>query len=383
MKKIRVIAILTTAVCGFYFTSVAQTDTKTTTDKDKQTTTQSSQSKMQSNDRQQSDEISLSATPTAEKSSQGYKVQMWVLPEEGTSSTNFDTRYDSKSTKTGTDGYKHSMDKSKSKTTGSGTDYDRTPSTGTTGNTGAGVSGNVGTTGAGVQGNVGTTGAGVQGNVGTTGTDASGKVGTTGTGVSGKVGTTGTDATAKVGTTGAGVSGSVGTTGTTTQTDQSARTETARNENPAFNNQDFNDTVAAGTTSKTDLTDDWHARANPIGQDAGMEREKSTVVVKVIEESTGKEVNAEDIELKVITPSKRSITADLRHKDDHHTGELALTENGTYSVQTTIKTDDNKEVVIPFTFENKTDQFSDDLNNRNDNIDNDLNKDNDMNKEIE
>ncbi len=298
MKKIKVIAVLTTAVCGFYFTSVAQTDTTTTTGIDKQTTTQSSLDKMHSNDQQQSDALSLSATPTAEKSSQGYKVQMWVLPAEGTATKNFDTRYDSKSPKMGTDA------------------------------------------------------------------DVSGNVGTTGTGVSGQVGTTGT-----------GVSGSVGTTETTTQTSQADRTETVRNENPAFNNQDFNDTVSAGTTSKTDLTDDWQATTNPIGQQAGTQMEKNTVIVKVIDESTGKEVNAEDIELKVVTPSQKTFTADLRHNEDHHTGELALNEDGTYSIQTTISTDDNKIVVIPFTFENKTDQFSDDLNNRNDNIDNDMNND--------
>lgn len=82
--------------------------------------------------------------------------------------------------------------------------------------------------------------------------------------------------------------------------------------------------------------------------------DKSKVIVKVTEERTGKEVNAEEIEMKVITPSKKSFTTDLKEEENHHQGELTLNEEGTYNIQATIKTDDNKKVVIPFTYDNES-----------------------------
>ncbi|HLN53912.1 MAG TPA: hypothetical protein VK212_09405 [Lentimicrobium sp.] len=385
MKNIRLIAIITTAVCGFYFTSVAQTTTQSS-DQSKQSSTQS-QSNVPSTQSQQDEEISLNSSPTIEKSSQGYKIQVWVMPEEnGSTSTEFDNRYDSKNINnndaikgnTGTSGTDmKSTDYNKSDKIGtdynkSGTDYNKSgtdhnksswdknqSSTGTTSGTMRSTTGSTGVSGS---GNAAGSGTGVSG---------SGNVSGTGTGVSGSVGTSGTSGTSSgtirssstTGTTGSGVSGSVGTTNPSGTTGSSGTTSTVGTSGTSGTNSQFDRTqsTTGSTTQKsstadnqgTDISrDDWRAQSNQTGQATSMNEDKSKVFVKVIDEKTGKEINPKDIEMKVTTPSKKSFTTDLREKKDHHMAELALTEDGTYNIQATIHTDDDKSVVIPFTYDN-------------------------------
>lgn len=380
MKKIKLVAIITTAVCGFYFTSVGQTTTQSSS-QDKQSSTQT-QTSVQSPQNQQSDEVSLNSSPTIEKSSQGYKIQVWVLPEESAAtSSEFDNRYDSKninnndaikgntgtsgsdmkSTKTGTDYNKDSkVGTDYKKDSKIGTEYDKDSKIGTdhnksntsfdktqspsgsikssssTGSTGVSGSGNV--SGTGVSGSVGTTG--------TTGTASgtmrpSSTTGTTGTGVSGSATTTN-----PAGTTGSsGTTSTIGTSGTSGSNSQFDRTQSSSGT--------INQPSTTADNQNTNISrDDWRAQANQTGQATGMSDDKSNVFVKVIDEKTGQEVDAKDIEMKVTTPSKKSFTTDLREKQDMHMGELALTEDGIYNIQATIHTDDNKSVVIPFTYDN-------------------------------
>ncbi len=351
MKKIKVLAIITTAVCGFYFTSTAQTTTPVKQDKQTQ-----SQSTMQSTDMQHSDEISLNSSPTIEKSSQGYKLQVWVLPEEETGmNSEFDSRYDNKELKnnndarignTGTSGTDMKSTKS--------TEFDKSTKTGTDYKINSDI--NKDENYKGTTGTIKSDNTGVSGNVSGTGTGVSGSVGT-GTGVSGSVGTgTGTSSgTVTSPSTGVGTTNPSGTTGSsgTTSTIGSAGTKTDNSMNTQNPSGTFNKQGSTADNQNTGITrDDWRAQANQTGQATAMNDEKSTVVVKVIDEKTGQEVDAKNIEMKVITPSKKSFTTDLREKQDLNTGELALTEDGIYNIQTTIRTEDNKSIVIPFTYDN-------------------------------
>ncbi len=357
MKKIKLLAIITTAVCGFYFTTAAQTETQSSTQQDKQSSAQD-QSSMQSS--QQSDEISLNESPTVEKSSQGYKIQVWVLPEESTAaSSEFDSRYDSrddalkgtsgsetKSTKSsdfdksGTD-YNKDLNKDKK----SGTDYNKDSKIGTDYNkSGTGIDKKMDASGTGT---IGSTGVSGSGNV--SGSGVSGTIGTTNP--AGTTGSTGTTSTIGSSSSTGSATGS-GTIGTTSQSDRTQSSSTWNQSDKSADNQN------SGISR-----DDWRAQSNQTGQSTGMKEDKSMVYVKVIDEKSGAEVNAKDIEMKVITPSKKSFTTDLKEKEDMHMGELALTEDGTYNMQATIHTEDNKSVVIPFTYDNNVntsmDQSSD------------------------
>ncbi len=282
MKKIKILAIITTAICGFYFTSYTQT-----TGSSDHSSSTSSQNDRDQSDRstswqsgQSGDEISLSSEPDIEKSAQGYTIQVWVDPEDKAS--------------------------------------------------GSGISGRTGTSGS---------------SIGTSGTTSR----TTGSGTSGSLGTIGTQGSSSSGTTSGS---SYGTTGSTGTSGSSGIDRTGSQNNQSGTSTGSSSTIGQGTSSSTD----WRSSSNQSGSPnqptaLNIDNEKKKVYVKVVDESTGREVNAEDIEMKVTTPSKKSFTADLKEKGEHHMGELSLNESGTYNIQATIKTDDNKNVVIPFTYD--------------------------------
>ncbi len=280
---------------------------------------------------QQSDEISLNSSPTIEKSSQGYKLQVWVLPEgESAMNSEFDSRYDNKDLdndsriNTGTSGTGINSSKTgtdMNKSTKTGTDYDKSTKSGTEYDYNKGTK---------------------------SGTDYNSGINKSGTGTS-------SGTSSSIGTTNpSGTTGSSGTTSTigssTTQPDKSMSKDNTINSQSSTGT--MNQQGSTAENQNTNISrDDWRAQSNQIGQNTAM-NDKSQVVVKVIDEKSGKEVDAKNIEMKVTTPSKKSFTTDLREKEDLHTGELALTEDGIYNIQTTIKTDDNKSIVIPFTYDN-------------------------------
>lgn len=357
MKKIKFFAIITTAVCGLYFTSSAQT---TTTDKDKDKDKDKyhkeyhKESKIKS-----SDDLSLSSSPTFEETSQGYKIQVWVLSEsEGSDMMYLDDK-ERNEARMNRSGNIESDTRDNTRSSDFKIDEDRNRDANLNRDANINRDATIGTDRTGTTGTIG----GTEG-VGTTGSDdfrtpsTTGTIGTgTGTGTIGS-GTTGTSGTASgtigTGTSGSqtGVSGTVGTGTTGTTGNQSGTFGSGTNQQGTATGTRSGSGVASGSSSTWDRSS---------GQATAMrgEKDKSTVVVKVIEESTGREITPEEIEMKVTTPSKKSFTADLREKDEFHTAELAFTEEGTYNIQATITTEDNRNIVVPMTYDHTMDNISD------------------------
>lgn len=371
MKKMKALAIIIMGVCGFYFTSIAQTETQSS-DQNKQNAPTTTHSTMQSTDQQKSDDVSLNSSPTIEKSSQGYKIQVWVLPEESTNmefdkstdvkdtkmhdsklnkenqleNKSYDTKdskmYDSKGNKMN-DSKDSKLNKDINKdntsiynsgsTTTTGSDISKSSSTsaGTYSNTG--------------EGNPSTVNSSTTGTTGTAGTTIGGS---TESGISTNPSGTITSPSGSISAPSGTISSPSGSISSPSGTITSPSGSISSPQNDPLQN-------SKSTDKTTRSSKDWRQSSNKSGHETAMnsDNDKSRVFVKVIDEKTGKQIPTDKIEMKVITPSKRSFTTDLREKGDHAMGELALTEDGTYNIQTTIKTEDNKSVVIPFTYDNE------------------------------